>query len=491
MTATARTLAALAQAAPTNVRRQQLLLRIAVFAFLVALCFYTSVALRPPPQEEALPLVWHSQQPTLLPFPPATSRLSDVASPYFPSAPLKQDDPDAKYVSPLSHSTTSKPPPPLPRPQTSLSQPTVMPAAPPPTPPSTARNMSRLAIALKTGVSVAAERVPIQLLTFLRGFENLAIIGEAPGISVGDQDVVDVYTGQYEAAVERNKTLAAASAAAAPTGKDKASVSAANKPVTHLLRRDDDEAAEKVTVDWSSTGWKLDAHKNLPGIRLLRERFPDANWYLMIDDDTYVFLDNLMDFVATRDPAVPLYTGNRQVFVGCDGVKRISDSPGFAHGGSGILMSRAAVDAIIPIQRLWRLESADRAAGRRAAPTAADVFSAFVVDRDPLLSAAYGSYAAGYALHRHNMEGGDYNSLPLSEVGLRSPGGASGGGAKAGPAACADRCAAEDRCLSWAVDKGRCWLKDYIPPWKENPADDAWAGYLPAKYKCRAGAPAR
>ncbi|KAJ1560649.1 hypothetical protein HK405_006386, partial [Cladochytrium tenue] len=431
------------------------------------------------------------------------------------------------------------------------SQPTVMPTAPPPASPPTALSMSRLAIALKTGVSVAAERVPIQLLTFLRDFENLVVIGEAPGISVGDQDVVDVYTGQYEAAVERNKTLAAAaSAAAAPAAKDigsSGSASAAEGQVIHLLRRGDDLAAEKVTVDSSSAGWKLDAHKNLPGIRLLRERFPDADWYLMIDDDTYVFLDNLMDFVATRDPAVPLYTGNRQFFFGCDGIKRMSDSPGFAHGGSGILMSRAAVDAILPvmdhciikyhtcwaaktanlnavpttlttdphhrptrdtwyptdpchrplvyhhllpsqIQRLWRLESADRVAGRRASPTAADVFAAFVVDRDPHLAAAYGSYTSGYALHRHNMEGGDYNSMPLSEASLRSPGGASGGGAKAGPAACADRCAAEDRCLSWAVDKGKCWLKKYIPPWKENPADDAWAGYMPAKYTCRAGA---
>ncbi|KAJ3307523.1 hypothetical protein HDU76_004597 [Blyttiomyces sp. JEL0837] len=51
--------------------------------------------------------------------------------------------------------------------------------------------------------------------------------------------------------------------------------------------------AEAVKVDESSQGWKLDAHKNLPGLQILYQRFPDADWYLMIDDDSYMFFDNL------------------------------------------------------------------------------------------------------------------------------------------------------------------------------------------------------
>jgi hypothetical protein len=62
-----------------------------------------------------------------------------------------------------------------------------------------------------------------------------------------------------------------------------------------LVKRDDKqisdlplEATKEVLPNQSSLGWKNDANKNLPGIRELYLRWPNAKWYIMVDDDTYV-----------------------------------------------------------------------------------------------------------------------------------------------------------------------------------------------------------
>ncbi|KAJ1563959.1 hypothetical protein HK405_000166 [Cladochytrium tenue] len=280
-----RTVAALS--ASTPVRRQLLLFRLVVAAIALVLL-----------------LTFASFATTVAPAQKSTSALSSSSSSRFrstrPGALAAEGDPPEWLRPPLS---ASVPP-----------------------------GSSRLAIAVKTGINVASDRLPIQLLTFLRRVQNFVVIGEAPGIRVGDLAVVDVYTGQYEASLARNESR-----------YDKGS---------HLLRRDD-----QIKADASSIGWQRDAHKNLPGLRVMHDRFPEADWYvpqhramyLMIDDDSYVFLDNLLGYLDTQDPAVPLYMGSPNYFVGCDGVRNYGDGPGFAHGGSGILMSRGAVDKLIPI----------------------------------------------------------------------------------------------------------------------------------------------
>ncbi len=83
-----------------------------------------------------------------------------------------------------------------------------------------------IAIALKTGKDVALKRTPIQLLTFLYKLRNVVLIGEAPGVSVGDIPMLDVYSGLY---------------------------------TSTKYKRDDE-----LKPDESSLGWKADAHKNIP-----------------------------------------------------------------------------------------------------------------------------------------------------------------------------------------------------------------------------------
>ncbi|ORZ37435.1 hypothetical protein BCR44DRAFT_1430228 [Catenaria anguillulae PL171] len=96
-------------------------------------------------------------------------------------------------------------------------------------------------------------------------------------------------------------------------------------------------------------GWKDDAVKFLPAIGLLHRTFPDADWYIIADDDIYFFTENLHHTLSKFNPTDVHYMGIPTLFVGCDGVQKFGEGPAFAHGGSGILMSKAAVAKVLTV----------------------------------------------------------------------------------------------------------------------------------------------
>ncbi|TPX57601.1 hypothetical protein PhCBS80983_g03742 [Powellomyces hirtus] len=177
----------------------------------------------------------------------------------------------------------------------------------------------KFAIALKSGVDVVLERSLIQLMSYLQPVRNLIMIGDGEA-QVGDRVMIDVINTLYGPRNPRSR-----------------------KQDSTNVRTQKQTSAEAVQVDETSQGWKSDGHKNLPGFRELWNRFPNAEWFVMIDDDTYVFLDNLADRLAMYDPDGKHYFGAKTQFVGCDGVRQWGAGPYFAHGGSGIVVSRGAV----------------------------------------------------------------------------------------------------------------------------------------------------
>ncbi|KAJ1568425.1 hypothetical protein HK405_002103 [Cladochytrium tenue] len=220
----------------------------------------------------------------------------------------------------------------------------------------------KLAVAIKTGAAVAADRIPIQQVTFVSRLRQHLYVGETPDLRVGNEEVVDVYTGTLQAALARLE--AEGRGVGEGGGSNHTSVESRDSiegggrlKRRQALRRHSRRLArrlasanpdDRVQVDQASKGWQLDAHKNLPALRELHARFPGADWHLMIDDDSYVVLDNLLAYLAGRDPRTPVYRGSANQFIGCDGVSDWDDGPYFAHGGSGILMSRAAVEQMLP-----------------------------------------------------------------------------------------------------------------------------------------------
>lgn len=90
----------------------------------------------------------------------------------------------------------------------------------------------------------------------------------------------------------------------------------------------------------SSEGWKLDKYKFLPMMDMTWEMRPQKDWFVFIEADSYVFWDNLFRWLAHLDPEKALYMGSP--------IWRVTPpEPTFAHGGSGIILSRAGLKKLV------------------------------------------------------------------------------------------------------------------------------------------------
>ena len=170
-----------------------------------------------------------------------------------------------------------------------------------------------LAMCLKTGMETMIDRVPMQLMTFLKN-ENLMIISDYEE-SIAGIEVINVLPLQ----VQR---------------------------ITFPKYRHAKSILEDEQSPDQKGGWRLDTHKNIPGFRRMYYEFPNAYWYIMFDDDSYIFKNNLISHLKTLDHTQPLYLGNGLGLSTCG-----DNSVGglFAHGGSGIVLSRIALEKVLPI----------------------------------------------------------------------------------------------------------------------------------------------
>lgn len=87
----------------------------------------------------------------------------------------------------------------------------------------------------------------------------------------------------------------------------------------------------------STNGWRLDRWKFLPLLQKTWEAYQEAKWYLIIEGDTAVVWSNLLRWLSTLDSKEPIYLG-------------LSQEVGphhFALGGTGIILSRAALQRAV------------------------------------------------------------------------------------------------------------------------------------------------
>ena len=81
--------------------------------------------------------------------------------------------------------------------------------------------------------------------------------------------------------------------------------------------------------------WRLDKYKFLPLVQHAALNYPGKKWYIYMEDDNYLFWRSLFAWLATFDPATPLFLGSPAARLGED----------FAGGGSGFAISGAAMEA--------------------------------------------------------------------------------------------------------------------------------------------------
>lgn len=170
----------------------------------------------------------------------------------------------------------------------------------------------------KTGATVLWKRVPIHLSTSLSpnriNHDNVLIYSDYPE-KIGDWEIIDVLENTTES-VRNSETF---------------------QP---YLQQEDYESrqnyAEISNMPGDSAGppggWKLDKYKFLPIVQHAGLNKPDAKWYIFMEDDSYIFLPNLLRHLERFDYREPWYLGSLAWIHG----------DYFAHGGSGFAISRGA-----------------------------------------------------------------------------------------------------------------------------------------------------
>ncbi|KAL4866728.1 hypothetical protein BDV12DRAFT_172545 [Aspergillus spectabilis] len=84
----------------------------------------------------------------------------------------------------------------------------------------------------------------------------------------------------------------------------------------------------------SNPGWKLDKWKFVPMIEHTYRTDPNKDWYVFMEADTYIVWSNMLAWLGKLDHRRPYYLGNQM---------QIRDVL-FAHGGSGFVISRPAME---------------------------------------------------------------------------------------------------------------------------------------------------
>uniref|UniRef100_A0A060TIJ0 ARAD1D46882p n=1 Tax=Blastobotrys adeninivorans TaxID=409370 RepID=A0A060TIJ0_BLAAD len=177
-----------------------------------------------------------------------------------------------------------------------------------------AKNSDKMFFMIKTGASVLWDRLPIHLLTTLTRVPKFAIYSDAPA-SVAGHEVIDIFTNITEET--RNH--------------EKFTMYRAQKKIH------DDQGVFDPGTTVHNGGWELDKFKNIPMLAHAYSVSPESDWFVFMDADSYIMLDALGSWLGTLDPDLALYLGS-MAFLG--------DLP-FAHGGSGVVLSRKAVEETI------------------------------------------------------------------------------------------------------------------------------------------------
>jgi Fringe-like len=230
--------------------------------------------------------------------------------------------------------------------------------------------MFDVAIVVKTGAEVSGERLRVLRekgwMSVGRRVPNLLVIGdrEAPGVVGMKRYGTELLLDEERHAAAGGGVNMSAMAAAATVGWSSGNLTfngSAELDVDALdgggVRRGAVGMRERPRKWFEKGGWRGDKDKNLPAFHLLRTVYPGKKWYIMVDDDTYLFLDHFAAFAKRHEAEVatgkPLYTGKIFFVASCGawgkgGVPKSGKGPqaGFAHGGSGIVMNGAAMDRL-------------------------------------------------------------------------------------------------------------------------------------------------
>ncbi|KAJ5782535.1 hypothetical protein N7457_004309 [Penicillium paradoxum] len=188
--------------------------------------------------------------------------------------------------------------------------------------------MEDVLVVMKTGITEAQAKVPVHLRTTLRCIPHKIIVSDFEEDIAGTQ-THDVFLNVSDTLKLANQDFAIYNRAR--TGGR-----------TALTSQDRTKVANGPAGMSDNPGWKLDKWKFLPMIHTARRARPDAKWFVFLEADTYPIWPNLLGWLAHFNPEKAFYLGN-QMQIG---------SNVFAHGGSGFVLSHAAIHAVADFHKL-------------------------------------------------------------------------------------------------------------------------------------------
>jgi hypothetical protein len=180
------------------------------------------------------------------------------------------------------------------------------------------RSGKRIVITVNTGATEILERVPTILQTSLLCAPNVYLFSDLAH-KLGDRQVYDcldtvpaeVMDGNPDFDLYRKQLEL----------KDPVRI-------TEFLKGMKDPRNSDIVAAWT-----LDKYKKLHILEKVWDLNPDMDWYLHVDADTYIIWSTLVEWLAKLDPTRESYLGS---------VSYINNLP-FGHGGSGMLLSGAAM----------------------------------------------------------------------------------------------------------------------------------------------------
>ena len=182
-------------------------------------------------------------------------------------------------------------------------------------------------VVMKTGSTELQDKLPIHFNTTLRCYPNYAIYSDVAEEFHGHQilDSLEDVDPEIKASHDDFALYRRLQQQSGRAGLEQSELSGT------------DSKPPGASGKTENPGWKLDKWKFLPLMRKTLRNHPEKPWYVFVETDTFLFWETLLAYIAVLDASKPYYIGG-QTWIG---------DVEFAHGGSGYLVSRPALERVV------------------------------------------------------------------------------------------------------------------------------------------------
>ncbi len=185
---------------------------------------------------------------------------------------------------------------------------------------------ARIVVSVKTGASEAAERIPTQMQTCLRDVEHVVFFSDL------EQDIGEYHMHDSLDTISWTVTDGNPDFDFYFTQKE---LWATSQNISSLKGTKHPKSPNELAA------WTLDKYKNIHILEKTWALKPDMDWYIFVDADTYLVWENMHRWLATLNPNNKYYFGSQVTL----------SRTRFAHGGTGIVLSRAAIHELAVVNK--------------------------------------------------------------------------------------------------------------------------------------------